>query len=200
VRPAKIGATYQDVIDAPENMIAELLDGDLYLSPRPKGPHTSVASQLGSLLGSRFSHGAGGPGESWIILDEPELHLGKRVMVPDLAGWRTSRMTTVPDEFTVAPDWICEIASKSTYRLDRKRKLPAYAAAGVKHAWMVHPVDRSLEVLRRSRRHWLEVGFFTDDDKVHAEPFESYELDLSRLWWGMPMFSAESSLAMPSWW
>lgn len=200
MRPAKIDATYQDVLDAPENMVAELIDGDLFLSPRPKGPHTSVASQLGILLGGRFSHGAGGPGESWLILDEPELQLGKRVMVPDLAGWRTSRMPSVPNEFTIAPDWVCEIASKSTHRFDQKSKLPAYAAAGVSHAWMIHPVDRSLRVLRRHDRHWLEVGWYSDDDTVRAEPFESFELDLNRLWWGVPFHAAESSeLSLPSW-
>ena len=43
-------ATYQDVLDAPEHMVAELIDGELFLSPRPAGPHTLVASSLGAHL------------------------------------------------------------------------------------------------------------------------------------------------------
>ena len=48
--PAKLRATYQDVIDSPENMVAELIDGELYLSPRPKSPHAHAMSILGGLL------------------------------------------------------------------------------------------------------------------------------------------------------
>ena len=185
-------ATYQDVIDAPEHMVAELIDGELFLSPRPKGPHATVESLLGAELIPRFWHGDGGPG-GWIIIDEPELRLGERVLVPDLAGWRAERLPEVPDYFTVAPDWVCEIASKSTERLDRKKKLPTYAAAGVNHAWMIHPVLRSLQVLRRLDKHWLEVGYYLDDERIRAEPFDAVEIDLSRLWRGQPLRVSESS-------
>lgn len=185
-------ATYQDVLAAPQHMVAELIDGELFLSPRPKGPHTAVASNLGVMLGSKFGHGDGGPG-GWLILDEPELHLGKRVLVPDLAGWRLSRMSSVPDgHFKVAPDWVCEISSRSTERLDRKKKLPIYARAGVKHAWLIHPIARTLLVLRREKRHWLEVDWFAEADKVRAEPFKEVALDLSRLWMHQRFRASES--------
>lgn len=189
-------ATYQDVLDAPEHMVAELIDGELILSPRPGGPHASVASNLGALLIPRFAHGDGGPG-GWLILDEPELHLGERVLVPDLAGWRTSRMATVPEgvAFTIPPDWVCEVASRSTEKLDRKKKLPVYAAAGVGHVWLIQPRIRTLEVLRLHAGKWLEVGFYCDDEKVCAEPFDAVELDLSRLWWGLPLRASEPSAA-----
>lgn len=53
---------------------------------------------------------------------EPELHLGSDILVPDLAGWRREHLPTIKDTppyFTLAPDWICEVLSPSTYRLDR---------------------------------------------------------------------------------
>src|SRR5688572_30939502 len=107
-------ATYQDLLDAPEHKVADLINGELYLSPRPAGPHTVVASTLHYEIGPPFGRGRGGPG-GWIILFEPELHLGDDVLVPDLAGWRRERMPFVPDgQFDVAPDWICEVLSKST--------------------------------------------------------------------------------------
>src|SRR5688572_857964 len=120
-------ATYQDVLDAPDHVVAEIINGELHLSPRLFGPHTSVASTLGEELGPPFKRGRGGPG-GWIILDEPELHLGDEVLVPDLAGWRRARMPIVPEEhFELAPDWICEVLSKSTEKADRLEKMPTYA-------------------------------------------------------------------------
>jgi hypothetical protein len=88
---AKKAASYADVLAAPEHMIAEIIDGELHLNPRPGLPHTAAASALGEELGPPFKRGKGGPG-GWIILDEPELHLGADIVVPDLAGWRVERL------------------------------------------------------------------------------------------------------------
>ena len=54
----------------------------------------------------------GGPG-GWIILDEPELHLGEDILVPDLGGWRLQTMHQITDAayFEIAPDWVCEVLS-----------------------------------------------------------------------------------------
>lgn len=187
-------ATYQDVLDAPENMIAELIDGELFLSPRPGGPHTLVASFLGAELIPRFSHGRGGPG-GWLILDEPECHLRKRVVVPDLAGWRRERMPTVPEDhkFKVVPDWVCEVASRSTEKLDRYKKLPVYAKAGVAHAWLIHPGHRTLEVLRLHEGQWKVIDVFADNETVRAEPFEAIELELETLWKDLPTRASDAA-------
>ena len=80
-------ATYQDVLDAPAHRVAEIVDGTLYTQPRPAPPHAVASSRLGFDLGGPFDRGRGGPGGWWII-DEPELHLGEDILVPDLAGWR----------------------------------------------------------------------------------------------------------------
>ena len=134
-------ATYDDVLNAPENMVAEILDGELILSPRPAPRHAVASSALVGLLHPAFDRGRGGPG-GWWILGEPELHFGEQVLVPDLAGWRRERMAALPDEafFSLAPDWVCEVLSPSTERIDRSRKLGTYAGAKVAHAWLVNPV------------------------------------------------------------
>jgi Uma2 family endonuclease len=184
--PAKRRASYEDVLRAPPNKVAEILDGELILSPRPAGPHTAAASALGEELGPPFKRGRGGPG-GWIILDEPELHLGGDVLVPDLGGWRRETMGAVANEayFTIRPDWICEVLSPSTETLDRSDKVGRYARAGVSHAWLVNPLQHTLEVLKLSSERpsqWLTLGVFRDDAKVRAEPFEAFELDLAVLW------------------
>jgi Uma2 family endonuclease len=176
-------ATYEDVLNAPENKVAEILDGELFLSPRPAPRHAVTSSRLGFLIGGPFDQGSGGPG-GWWILDEPELHFGEQVVVPDLAGWRRERLPAMPDEafFSLAPDWVCEVLSPSTGRIDRGRKLRIYAEAGVAHAWLVNPLERTLEVLRLREGAWTIVAVCSDSDTVRIEPFEAIELELGRLW------------------
>lgn len=181
--PPKKPATYQDVLDLPEEQVGEIVDGELHVSPRPASRHTRVSSRLGMILGNPFELGQGGPG-GWWILDEPELHLGHDVLVPDLGGWRQERMPEFPDVpyFELAPDWVCEVLSPSTAKLDVERKLPKYARAGVKHAWVINPVHRVLEVFRLEQERWMLVSYLTGDDKVRAEPFQDVELNLGVLW------------------
>jgi Uma2 family endonuclease len=182
-------ATYQDVLDAPEHKVAELVDGALHVSPRPAKPHARAASRLGSELIPPFDRGRGGPG-GWFILDEPELHFGGDVLVPDLAGWRLERMpvlTTDEAYFTLAPDWICEVLSPSTAKLDRSEKLAIYARAEVRHAWLVDPMLHTLEVLRLEHGRWVLRGTYRDDARVRAEPFEVFELELDALWAGVQL-------------
>jgi Uma2 family endonuclease len=165
-------------------MVAEVIDGELRLHPRPAKPHAAAASRLGEELGPPFGRAKGGPG-GWLILDQPELHLGSEILVPDLAGWRRERMPVLVDDvpyFTLAPDWACEVLSPSTAKEDRAEKLPIYAREGVGHAWLVDPRLRTLEVLRREGERWLVVGVWKDDARVRAEPFEAIELDLAVLW------------------
>lgn len=175
-------ATYEDVLNAPEHKVAEILDGELVLSPRPAPRHAVVSSRLGMVL-APFDDGRGGP-SGWWILDEPELHFGEHVLVPDLGGWRRDRMPTIPDEpyFTLAPDWVCEVLSPSTQKNDRSRKLRIYAEAGVAHAWLVDPLERTLEVLRLKDGAWSIVGVCVDSEVVRVHPFEAIQLELARLW------------------
>jgi len=182
-RVDKPRATYEDLLKVPNEKVAEIVDGELYVSPRPAAPHALAASVLGVDLGGPFHHGRGGPGGWWIV-DEPELHVGEDIVVPDLAGWRRERMPEFPKTafFTLAPDWLCEVLSPSTERLDRARKLRVYAREGVGHVWLVNPEARTLEVYRSSEERWLLLATHASDAIVRAEPFDAIELDLLPLW------------------
>ncbi|AKT41811.1 Uma2 family endonuclease [Chondromyces crocatus] len=178
-------ATYADLEAVPEHLVAEILSDVLHTFPRPGPAHTELASLLGADLIGPFHRGRGGPG-GWRILDEPELHVGRDVLVPDLAGWRLERMPALPETayFTLAPDWVCEVLSPSTAVHDRARKMPVYARAGVGWLWLIDPLARSLEVFHLGPRTlWeLEQVFAGDDILVRAAPFDAIELDLSALW------------------
>jgi Uma2 family endonuclease len=181
--PARRKATYQDVLDAPEHLVAEVLAGDLYTHPRPAGPNTEAASVLGMDLGGAFHRGRGGPG-GWIILDEPELHLGPDIMVPDLGGWRRARLPAVPNaaHIELAPDWACEVLSPSTALVDRRLKLPIYAREKVQHVWLVDPAARSVEVFRLDGESYRLIVTHGEDEVVRLEPFAEIELELGPLW------------------
>ena len=181
--PAKRRATYPDLLEVPEHLVAEILDGALTTQPRPASRHALAASVLAMDLGAPFHRGRGGPG-GWVLLDKPELHLHGDVLVPDLTGWRRERMPEVPDAaaFELSPDWVCEVLSPSTAATDRAEKLPIYAREGVGHVWLVDPIARTLEACRLEGNRWLLLGTWRDDAKVRVDPCEAVELELGGLW------------------
>ncbi|MBI4518245.1 MAG: Uma2 family endonuclease [Deltaproteobacteria bacterium] len=187
--PARRRATYEDLIQVPDHLVAEIVDGDLYATPRPASPHARASSAIGQDLApfDRRPGSPDGPG-GWWILDEPELHFGTDVLVPDLAGWRHECMPRVPDVayFELAPDWVCEVVSPKTGRLDRVRKMPVYARERVGHLWLVDPSAHTLEVYRLDDRHWVVASTYGDADRAPIEPFKAIELDLSRWWIDTP--------------
>ncbi len=185
-KPPRPRATYEDLLRVPEPLVAEIVGGELFASPRPASPHAHAQSLILIDLGGAVrlaGRGGGGPG-GWWLLSESELHLGEDVLVPDVAGWRWERMPVLPSAaaLTLAPDWLCEVVSPSTGRLDRAKKLPVYAREGVRHLWLVDPLARTLESYRLEDGRWLLLTTFSGDDVARAEPFEAVEIDLTR-WW-----------------
>jgi len=186
VKSARRRATYDDLLAVPEHKVAEIIDGELIVSPRPASPHARAASVMGADLLGAFDRppGSGGAPRGWWILYEPELHLGEDVLVPDLAGWRRDRMAVLPNvaAFEQPPDWACEVVSPSTVRIDRERKMRVYARERVGHLWIVDPIVRTLEVYRLEDGRWVVVSAHGGTDRVRAEPFEAVELEIGR-WW-----------------
>ena len=90
-------------------------------------------------------------------------------------------MTNEP-YLTLAPDWVCEVLSPSTEALDRGKKLCLYAREGVAHAWLVDPLQRSLEVLALESGVLAPLGRYEGEENVRARPFDTFELELRALW------------------
>ncbi|WP_438005117.1 Uma2 family endonuclease [Sorangium sp. So ce321] len=190
LEPARNAPEVEAAFEAvPPESVAEILDGELFTFPRPGRPHTRSASRLGMKLGSAFDLGDDGPG-GWVLLDEPELHLGPRPdkVVPDLAGWKRERMPDAlgdedtPAHYDVPPDWVCEVISPRTERVDRGKKMRIYRREGVGHVWLLSPLLRTLEVYRLEGGRWVLLETYEDDAKVRAEPFDAVELDLAAIW------------------
>jgi hypothetical protein len=176
-------ATYQDVLDAPEHMIAEILDGVLYLNRRPWPAALLVQGGIVGQLYAPFELAKEGPG-GWILLMEPELHLHDDIVVPNIAGWRCTTMDHVADVpyFEIRPDWICEVLTPPTEAMDRDVKPRIYAREGVENMWFADPRTRTLEVFRWHEGGWSTIATYRDDQRLRAEPFDAIEFDLSHLW------------------
>ena len=191
-------ATYADIEALPPHLVGEILFGALVTHPRPHRRHGGAASALGALSSTAYQFGVGGPG-GWIFVDEPELHLGPHVTVPDIAGWRRERMTEPADKpyFEIAPDWICEILSPSTERYDKGDKRRIYAHHGVRHLWHLDPRAKTLETFELRDEHWLLTHTFIDQDDVCAPPFEAITFSLGLLWPFDPPFDPSAPAPQP---
>ena len=176
---------YEQLLALPENVVGEIIAGQLYTQPRPAGPHTMAASALEGEIYGPYHKGRGGPGGWWILV-EPEIHFIRdtEVLVPDIAGWRRERLPKIPagHRFEVAPDWVCEVLSPSTAKKDRVDKMPVYARYGVACLWLVDPLARTLEVFTLQDGYWLVWGLYRDNAEASAPPFQDITLALADLW------------------
>lgn len=175
-------ATYADLEAVPAHLVAEIIDGVLETHPRPRPRHGAATSRLAGAIETPFGRGRGGPG-GWIFIIEPELHLGRQIVVPDIAGWRRERLATEPEHafIDVAPDWVCEVLSPSTARLDRGAKRRIYAEAGVSHLWLLDPLERELEAFELAGRQWLLLATIQPGETVAVKPFEAAPFPLDDL-------------------
>lgn len=184
---AKRRATHEDLLRVPDTQIAEIVEGDLVVSPRPATPHAFAATEIAADLLPTF-HGRTartGPG-GWWILAEPELHLSEDVLVPDLAGWRCDRMPALPNAgaLVVAPEWVCEILSPSSIRHDRIGKMRCWAREGVGFVWLVDPAAHTLETFRLESDRWTVAASHAGDESARVDPFGEVEIGLGRWWLG----------------
>ena len=94
--PAHKFASYEDLFALPDNVVGQIIHGQLISLPRPAPKLAMASSVVGGVLLPPYQHGRGGTG-GWWILDEQELHLHPHILVPDLAGWHRERLPALPE-------------------------------------------------------------------------------------------------------
>lgn len=174
-------AIHEDLLSLPDNVVGEIIDGELHATPRAVPGLAGTATALGGMLLRGLERSAGSA--ACQILPGAELRLGPDVLVPGLAAWKSSRLRELPATayFSIPPDWVCEILSSYPAAL-RARKMAIYAREGVSHAWLIDPVAHALEVRRLEDGRWTIASTYVGDQPVRAEPFEDIELQFSVLW------------------
>jgi Uma2 family endonuclease len=193
-KPVLIPATYADLEKVPPHLVAEIIHGVLETHPRPVGRHVRASTRMGMVLGGPYDLGNGGPG-GWVFVDEPQLHLGPHVLVPDLAAWRVERAPDLSGDATITavPDWICEILSPSTARLDRGAKMQIYAENGVNFYWLLDPLTRYLDAYQLVAGKWMRIGGLTGEGDINFPPFDATSFPIDLLFPTMPVKAGKSS-------
>jgi Uma2 family endonuclease len=170
----------------PKDMTGEIIDGELIVIPEPTWKKVLAETVVKDMLAPYHLSGSAGPG-GWTILVGPKIVLGNNVICPDLAGWNKERFPgeVESDLISVVPDWVCEILSQETARLDKPQKMPIYAQFGVSHLWLIDPTTKALGLvsvyqLDPESAHWLWLGGFFENDKINAPPFLETEIEFSQ--------------------
>jgi Uma2 family endonuclease len=171
--------------ELPPGQKGEIIDGQLYVQPRPRPRHARSITCLGHFLGGAFDFDESGPGGWWIVA-EPGIELPRAPeFSPDLAGWRRDRLPELPPEgepFRTVPDWICEVLSTGNARYDQVVKARFYAEIGVPWLWLVDTHSQFIEVRRLEAGRWVVEGTFTTEEDAHMAPFGAIGFPLHRLW------------------
>lgn len=178
---ARKNATYEDLCAVPEHMTAEIVDGELVVMTRPRPKHGNSQWRIGGSL--RHFEDDGDPG--WWIVVEPLIELSPtRMLSPDLAGWRRSRMPQLPDDprVEIVPDWVCEILSPTTMRHDRVTKANIYVEHGVQWMWLVDVDHRLVEAYEQSDGAWRRINAWdAEAQEARIPPFHAIPLDVASL-------------------
>ena len=106
------------------------------------------------------------------------------MVVPDIAGWKTKNLpTSIQGEahFTVAPDWVCEVTSPSTEKLDRNLKFKVYAENNVDNYWILNPIEKTLEVFQLEKNTYKSISSYQINDTACVHPFSTLKLSLAEL-------------------
>jgi Uma2 family endonuclease len=171
---------------APTGMRSEIIHGALLMAPAPRASHQFAIGRLLAALDRALPLRRGGSGPTgWLFLLGPELHLGEGPdkLNPDIAAWRAERAPSLDDyPIEVVPDWLCEVLSPSTEVYDRATKLPLFAAYGARHAWLLDPDARTLEVFALDSAGARQIARFDGDDIVCAAPLDEVPIELATLW------------------
>lgn len=175
-------ATYADLEAVPDHLVAEIIDGVVETHGPLPPVQGAAAFSLAAILGSHTSRRRDDP-DAWIYMSKPELRFGPQVVVPDLAGWRRERMPTEPEDAFIetSPDWVCEILSPSTIRLDRGRKRRIYGEAGVDFLWLLDPAAGVLEGFALTDGRWLLLDTVLRGETVAIPPFDAVPFPLDDL-------------------
>ncbi len=172
--------TEEDYYNLPENVRADLIDGQIYYHAAPSRRHQRI---LGFLFNHISNHinSKGGPCEVYPAPFAVKLFAedDKTIVEPDISIICDPNKLT-DRGCTGAPDWIIEIISPSTSSHDYIRKLNLYADSGVKEYWIVDPERKRIFVyfLENTK---FEVETYTFQDKIRVNNYDDLWIDFKEL-------------------
>ena len=178
--PQKQSYTAEDYWNLPEDVRAELIDGQIYYHAAPNRMHQTILSELHAAIHSYLKSKKGTcriyPAPFAV---KPFENDDKTIVEPDISVICNPNKLT-DRGCTGAPDWIIEIISPGTSSHDYIRKLNLYADAGVREYWIVDPRTEKITV------YYLEVSDpvidnYTFQDKIKVNIYDDLWIDFKEL-------------------
>ncbi|MCD7981451.1 MAG: Uma2 family endonuclease [Clostridiales bacterium] len=169
--------TIDDIYALPDGQRAELIDGQIYDMAPPNRRHQYLISELHYQI-KDYIRRKGGPCEVYPAPFAVKLNADDRTYVePDISVICDSKKLTEKG-CTGAPDWIIEVVSPSSIRMDYSVKLFKYRTARVREYWIVDP-DKNRIMLHDLEEDNMEE--YTFSDTVKAGIYDDLIIDFSEL-------------------
>jgi Uma2 family endonuclease len=174
-RPRK---TMEDLMALPDEVRAELIHGELLVTPTPRVPHQRVLGRLYRLLDDWVR--AAGSGE--VLLSPMDVHLPSGdVVEPDLIYVSADNLDICQDWVRGVPDLLVEIVSPSHPERDRLVKRELYARNAVPAFWIVDPDEQSIELLRLDGHVYAPEAYLTGANVLETSSFPGLRVSLHQV-------------------
>ena len=171
--------TLEDIFTLPEGERAELLEGELYMMAPPSTGHQRLVHFFDKKIGNYIDahHGTCEvfPAPFGVFLKDDK---GNDAYVePDIS------VVCDPDKLDNkgchgAPDWVIEIVSPSSKRMDYLRKMNLYLMAGVREYWIVDPVKKLVMVYDFENE---DTEQYTFQDSIKVGIYEDLRIDFAEM-------------------
>lgn len=137
--------TIDDIYALPDGERAELIDGKIYMMAPPSRIHQKVVQELSRTIGNYIADNNGScevyPAPFAVFLNEDD----KNYVEPDISIICDKNKLT-DKGCNGSPDWIIEIVSPSSQRMDYLTKLFKYRTAGVREYWIINPEKETVQI------------------------------------------------------
>lgn len=176
--PKETPHTLDDIYRLPDGQRAELIDGQIYHMAPPSRIHQKLVMELSATLRDYINKKKGNcevypaPFAVFITTDD------KNYVEPDIS--------VICDKIKLsdrgcegAPDFIVEVVSPSSRRMDYQIKLFKYRTAGVREYWIVNPATQTITVY--GFEHDENAGQYSFDESVKAGIFKDFEIKIADL-------------------
>ena len=169
--------TVEDIYDLPDGQRAELIDGNLYNMAPPTRQHQQIILYLARKISDYIDEKKGSCEVDLapfaVFLNEDN----RNYVEPDISVIYDKNKLT-DKGCNGAPDWIIEVVSPGSQRMDCMMKLFKYRTAGVKEYWIVDPLKKLVTVYD-----FVQDGFgeYRMSEVVKGNVFRELEIDFSEI-------------------
>ena len=143
--PKEITYTLDDIYALPEGERAELIDGQIFYMAPPNRRHQGIVGRINQLIANYIDQNGGScrvyPAPFAVFLNEDDTNY----VEPDVSVICDPRKLN-DQGCNGAPDWIIEVVSPGSIRMDYFIKLFKYRSAGVREYWIVDPAKNKITV------------------------------------------------------